>query len=1137
MSSDVNEYEAVTEGDAVMKVDGVTKGNGLTEVDITQLLEQCSLNPNSLYDNDINGFMRLFLLLSYKGPKDPKDPKGPKDPKDSEKLLEGFNMLLRYGVNVYHVDKHKKSVFMHAVIHGDLSIVILISTIINDSKLVHLLDKDKKTALIFAAYHGHFKIVEWLLLSESNVHHPDNIGKTALIYACQHGHIKAAKILLDCGANACHQDREQKTALIYACRHGHTNIAEILLDYGAEINHPDKSGKTALIVASKKGEINTVEYLLSRGANVHYLDNCRKSAIDYATKHKVVYQKLSDAGGVVGYGGHIAKEGHTAKEDHTKLPKPGDAKTKVCINWAGGVCRFGSECKFVHGDAPIVGKETRICKYWMEGHCAFGSLCAFVHESSDGVIHNNVEPISITFKSSHGYRLGIWISIADLFLQQYLFSLKDMHELIECWENKHHKLYEGNSIEAKYLGIRWCCGKIIKDLGGKKYTIKYDENGNEETDVGIERIRNIGGSPILSPILIDIFDFDKIHLFYRDEESLKNFQNFIDSERDNFLKESLQVKKYSKMSREEKKTIKQLCNSANDGQPLRLLARNCKVCLSYKYSILEVSSLCSSNLELFSKNLEDPSEFLKKLDLACGKEVDAYIDVSNIMIGAKLFENDINYDALINPEKIMEIIRGCRDVGRIVAAGTSPERDNLFWNRWGETAEILHYKKITHSDGSKGEQGVDELLHLPILINLTDQAQCNKQRTIILMTGDGNNNSGHSSFPSVVEMILEKTIWNVELWCWKRSMNTIWLTYSNKYSSFSIHYLDDYRNEIVYYRHTKSTKAAFSEVVFGEVVPTKATFDEVASTKSIFDEVAFGEVVSTKVAFNEVVSTKEVFSASADITIASAETPDITIASAKTPDITIEYVIRSLYEFVLNRPERCMAASEFGDFYTAYPNCKQMYQEKAKNKKFYTHSLAKELLLWQDNEAIGGKGQVIAMQTPLEGTSLEQTPLEGPPTKLNNGPLDDVIRTLYAFILGRGGNMDAAALSLFYSAHPECRNLYKAKKKSLYDTTLAKELLLWKDEPTAPGKARVYALVNGCKIDQSAEASSDNPIYPNDSIPMNEKEDFDDVEWYSNDVDPTPKKVTVFIRVAKSDRFTPLGIEITKVTNLTKNSY
>eukprot|EP01031_Cornospumella_fuschlensis_P027134 gene27134-32778_t len=80
------------------------------------------------------------------------------------------------------------------------------------------------------------------------------------------------------------------------------------------------------------------------------------------------------------------------------------------------------------------------------------------------------------------------------------------------------------------------------------------------------------------------------------------------------------------------------------------------------------------------------------------------------------------------------------------------------------------------------------------------------RHTLVLLTGDGNDNDGRASFFSAVSKALENG-WAVELWTWRLSVSRNYLDLLMNYGDiglFKIMYLDLYRDDITFKHGQKS---------------------------------------------------------------------------------------------------------------------------------------------------------------------------------------------------------------------------------------------------------------------------------------------------------------------------------------------
>ena len=72
------------------------------------------------------------------------------------------------------------------------------------------------------------------------------------------------------------------------------------------------------------------------------------------------------------------------------------------------------------------------------------------------------------------------------------------------------------------------------------------------------------------------------------------------------------------------------------------------------------------------------------------------------------------------------------------------------------------------------------------------------QQTLVLVTGDGNNNNHLTNFPDVVSSALQNG-WMVELWSWQASCSGKFIDLQRKYpSQMKVHYFDRHRSDITF---------------------------------------------------------------------------------------------------------------------------------------------------------------------------------------------------------------------------------------------------------------------------------------------------------------------------------------------------
>ena len=94
------------------------------------------------------------------------------------------------------------------------------------------------------------------------------------------------------------------------------------------------------------------------------------------------------------------------------------------------------------------------------------------------------------------------------------------------------------------------------------------------------------------------------------------------------------------------------------------------------------------------------------------------------------------------------------------------------------------------ADARRGrEHFVDDALHAQLM--RTASRSFEPPRALALLTGDGNANSGRTTFPDCVERALQNG-WHVELVSWRSSMHAVYTRFEREYADyFRIRFLDD----------------------------------------------------------------------------------------------------------------------------------------------------------------------------------------------------------------------------------------------------------------------------------------------------------------------------------------------------------
>ncbi|CAF0740428.1 unnamed protein product [Adineta steineri] len=159
------------------------------------------------------------------------------------------------------------------------------------------------------------------------------------------------------------------------------------------------------------------------------------------------------------------------------------------------------------------------------------------------------------------------------------------------------------------------------------------------------------------------------------------------------------------------------------------------------------------------------------------KDYHIVIDNSNVFLGAQTIRNEktgvpqMNLAIRVDVNNLAKVLEGDKvsiNVRTRVVGGSKPPEKALCWTKW----ESCGYKCILGDRSMKNKESlVDDMLHAQILnILLQNPDTRTRQQVLVLITGDGNKNSGQTSFPTTVETALQAD-WSVELWSWELSLS------------------------------------------------------------------------------------------------------------------------------------------------------------------------------------------------------------------------------------------------------------------------------------------------------------------------------------------------------------------------------
>ena len=115
--------------------------------------------------------------------------------------------------------------------------------------------------------------------------------------------------------------------------------------------------------------------------------------------------------------------------------------------------------------------------------------------------------------------------------------------------------------------------------------------------------------------------------------------------------------------------------------------------------------------------------------------------------------------------------------------------------------EQLGYNvKVFSRDVATGKETVvDTCIHATGLqLVLERSKEPPGSNTLVLVTGDGNDHYGMTSFPKLVKAAVDNEF-RVEIWSWKSSLNSVYNRIVDKYpNSISMHYFDQHKDRICF---------------------------------------------------------------------------------------------------------------------------------------------------------------------------------------------------------------------------------------------------------------------------------------------------------------------------------------------------
>ena len=182
------------------------------------------------------------------------------------------------------------------------------------------------------------------------------------------------------------------------------------------------------------------------------------------------------------------------------------------------------------------------------------------------------------------------------------------------------------------------------------------------------------------------------------------------------------------------------------------------------------------------------------------KKVHVFVDLSNVSIGAQVGADGKSRDlsVRISVADLVDCVHQGRDVQeRHVITSIDKSLDGSKQPAFIRDWQKLGYDVRVQERRGGSEQFLDEVLIVAMqqtMLKFGSSRPDQKQRTLVLLSGDGNNNDDHTSFAETVECALGQGFF-VEIWAWKHSASRVYTkSFKENYGgSFTVRFFDDFR--------------------------------------------------------------------------------------------------------------------------------------------------------------------------------------------------------------------------------------------------------------------------------------------------------------------------------------------------------
>ena len=179
---------------------------------------------------------------------------------------------------------------------------------------------------------------------------------------------------------------------------------------------------------------------------------------------------------------------------------------------------------------------------------------------------------------------------------------------------------------------------------------------------------------------------------------------------------------------------------------------------------------------------------------ASREQVHVIVDLSNITAGARnMSRPDEDRSITLNVAELLQVVIHGRVLDESLCVGSYPKEDDPQWAEWRANGVRTDFVLPVKDK----EDRVDETLHAGMMDMILGNKDSARNRTIILLSGDGNDNHGRkTTFPRCLQYALDFG-YKVEVWSWKACTASVYKAWqANGLDNYSLFFLDAHRSNV-----------------------------------------------------------------------------------------------------------------------------------------------------------------------------------------------------------------------------------------------------------------------------------------------------------------------------------------------------